>query len=303
MSEEAVIGVAGVASIALLITVIKTCGPTAASHAVSPVASEATQYVAKRTARETSQYVAERTANEISERANIQVPLKETSPSRRPSVQEHSVVVFKPTTNPRTVIRYDYHPTIQDLSLSEELPVTSLKVVSFFPQNATEFETVYGYRPSFLEEKIVKNHETGININNIQSLNSELTSNGDEEVVIILAHSIDEFGLQLKTPFGDVITSHELHRQCTENGIRCAILTCNGRDFSIQGKITLEHAMRKVNFMKDILATGPISFNKLVKASYDKDVMDDATRIEYLLYTLTIASGTITVIVVENHHK
>lgn len=126
-------------------------------------------------------------------------------------------------------------------------PVDSPSMIYMMPKTINEYESVYGYDPSYTAIKAMQTADSKVNLSNsikasyISDLESYIISSNSKPVVIF-AHSSQK-GNIIHLPDGSTVRAEDIHRFCLENNKNCMILTCHGDDFSIKNRVTADEVI------------------------------------------------------------
>lgn len=119
----------------------------------------------------------------------------------------------------------------------------------------------------------------------------EFIKKNDAIPIIIFGHSIN--GKTLVLANGDKYSITNIHQQCKKNSKTCLILTCDGDDFNIHGKVTAFEAL-------DMYQAAYASFNKSeifkvddfrITMINERELQKNKSKIVLSFTTVSISSG------------
>lgn len=174
------------------------------------------------------------------------------------SISKSKIHLYDPS-NADFIIKNKYNSTYSSVDiLSKQKTSTSQKnllknpiLISIMPKNTTEYTAIYKAKPTIsIKHEIDKYNSMVINIEKskiFRQRNKEnlelLIKMSENEPIIIFGHSINK-GKVLILPNGDKLSALKLHLKCKEYNKNCLVLTCDGKDFSIKGKISALDGLR-----------------------------------------------------------
>ena len=121
--------------------------------------------------------------------------------------------------------------------------ISNPKLYSLLPRNADEYEAIYNKTPTTTIIKNIDNYNSMVNkIDSVKIISKnrsieDLIIDSENSPIVIFGHSIEK-GKILISPNGIKISAKEIHEKCINYNKNCLILTCNGNDFTIKGKIS-----------------------------------------------------------------
>ena len=131
-------------------------------------------------------------------------------------------------------------------------PVVQPKLVSLMPSSERDFKNVYSTRSysqsnkksleSFKVELDQVNPDQVRKVSTISDLEATINS-ADGRPVVIFGHT-EQQGNVLVLSSGEKIHVSAIHEYCQTTGKACMVLTCNGGDFSIGGRLVATHALK-----------------------------------------------------------
>jgi len=121
--------------------------------------------------------------------------------------------------------------------------------INLMPSNITQYKNIYETKIVTLSAKSqIETYNKDLenysfkkeNLESKQDI-LEFIKKSDSTPIIIFGHSIN--GKVLVLPNGQKHTISTLHKECKHNNKSCLVLTCNGDDFDVTGKVTASEAL------------------------------------------------------------
>lgn len=121
--------------------------------------------------------------------------------------------------------------------------------INLMPSNTTQYKNIYetdivtSSAKSQVDtyNKVLENHS--FKKENFESKQEilDFIKKSDAIPIVIFGHSIN--GKILVLPNGQKYSVSKLHKECKNNNKSCLVLTCDGDDFNIEGKVTASEAL------------------------------------------------------------
>jgi len=111
----------------------------------------------------------------------------------------------------------------------------------------------------------------------------------EDDPLIIFAHSIHK-GKKIALLNGNRIDTVEIHKKCLDYNKNCLVLTCDGADFNIKGKVTALDALQiwEKSMQKTHAQTTIEDFKELIQ--YNRELIETKRKV-YITFSLSTGGG------------
>jgi len=121
--------------------------------------------------------------------------------------------------------------------------------VNLMPSNITQYKNIYETDIVSSSAKLqVDNYNKDLENHSFkkENLSTEeeilnFIKKSDSTPIVLFGHSI--YGKTLVLPNGQKYSISTIHKECKSNNKTCLVLTCDGDDFNIEGKVTASEAL------------------------------------------------------------
>lgn len=141
-------------------------------------------------------------------------------------------------------------------------PAKNPQFVNLMPRDEQSFLAVYGQTFTEARSQQLKRYFRRLEqvdpvaktLNNEASIARFLSDAGDSAPVVFFGHSGDS-GTILVLSSGERLSAERLHTMCERANRACLVLTCDGQDFRLRGKVTLDDAVDTWSALRSLANT------------------------------------------------
>lgn len=171
--------------------------------------------------------------------------------------------------------------------------------INLMPKNTQEYQHIYETEIVSTSAKVqIEKYNNDLDSHSFKKENFEskneilnFIKQSSSTPIIIFGHSLH--GKTLVLPNGNKYSISNIHKECKNNHKTCLVLTCNGDDFNIEGKVTASEALSMFSHSYDAYTNGEIFKvkelkNKMIK---QREVLKNKHMIIVSFTIIDISTG------------